>query len=44
MEIEKVKYDSQYPYAIKDSWGGIAYLTKKDLIELKKAIDKILKE
>ena len=44
MEVEKVTYDSQYPYIVKDSWGGMICLTKKDLIELKKSINKVLKE
>ena len=42
--LEKVNYDKNYPYVIKDSWGGRANLTYKDLIELKKEIEKELKK
>ena len=42
MRIEKVNYDKQYPYCLKDSWGGVVCLTEEDLKKLPKEIEKIL--
>ena len=42
MRIEKNEYDALYPYTIKDAWGGTIYCDKKDLINLKKEIEKML--
>lgn len=42
MKIEQNNYDKNYPYTIKDSWGGAVCCDEKDLIELKEKIEKIL--
>lgn len=44
MKVIKRKYDKCYPYTVKDSWGDEIYITLDDLKELKKEIEKILKE
>lgn len=44
MEIYKDEYDKIYPYVIEDAWGGVLHCTKEDLKELRKEINKILKE
>lgn len=40
--ITKVDYDKNFPYIIEDGWGGKVCCTKDDLIDLQKAISKIL--
>lgn len=42
MRIESNINDKFYPYIIKDAWGGTVYCDKKDLIELKEKIEKML--
>lgn len=42
MRIEKNTHDKNYPYTIKDAWGGKIYCDTEDLIELKKEIEKML--
>lgn len=42
MRLEKNEHDALYPYIIKDTWGGTIYCDKKDLINLKKEIEKML--
>lgn len=44
MRIEKNNYDKLYPYTIKGSWGDEVYCNEKDLKELKKIIETILKK
>ena len=44
MKIEKNKYDTQFPYCIKDEWDGVIWLTKEDLKNLQKALDKFIKK
>lgn len=41
MRIEKT-HDKNYPYVIKDSWGGEVYCDKENLKEIKEKIEKIL--
>ena len=44
MKIEKSKYDTRFPYCIKDEWDGVIWLTKEDLKNLQKALDKFIKK
>lgn len=41
MRIEET-HDKNYPYVIKDSWGGEIYCDKENLKEIKQKIEKIL--
>lgn len=43
MTIERSE-DKAYPYTIKGGWGDKVYCREDDLKELKKQINKILKE
>jgi hypothetical protein len=43
MTIEKSN-DKNYPYTIKGAWGDKVYCSLSDLKEIKKEINKILKE
>ena len=43
MKVEKSD-DKNYPYTIKGGWGDKVYCTIEDLKEIKKQINKILKE
>ena len=43
MTVEK-STDKAYPYTIKGGWGDKVYCTVEDLKEIKKQINKILKE
>lgn len=40
MTIE-LSNDKNYPYVIRDAWGGAVYLTEKNLSELEKKIKEI---
>jgi len=40
--LEKVTYDKNYPYTIRDAWGGKCYMTKEGLKALQKEIEKAL--
>lgn len=35
-------YDKNFPFEIRDAWGGIIYIDREGLEELKKEIEKIL--
>lgn len=43
MRVERSD-DRAYPYTIKGGWGDKVYCTEADLKEIKKQINKILKE
>lgn len=43
MRVERSD-DRAYPYTIKGGWGDKVYCTESDLKEIKKQINKILKE
>lgn len=44
MRLKKITYDKSFPYIIEDGWGGKVCCDEDDLRELKKEIEKILKE
>lgn len=44
MQIERDKYDKNYPFKISNSWEQEVSCTLADLKELKKQINKILAE
>lgn len=43
MTVEKSD-DKSYPYTIKDGWGDKVYCSLEDLKDIKKQINRILKE
>ena len=44
MIIKRNEMDKNYPFKICDGWDGVVFADLEDLKELKKQINKILKE